>query len=195
MLLLFTALMGLFACVVHLPLDNESKFVFQVFMPLALIGGAAFLPGVRALLSRGGALPGGAALALVFLTGPLLTLHGYSVDREGEHRPELHPTPGDVRLYGWIRDSTDSRAVFVDHRGRDLIMVRGPRRLWVGTPSGPEKAGFPPAEMEARRAVEDDLYGAARALDQDAERMSRLGRPRFERVYDRDGFLVLRVRS
>src|SRR5262249_54010298 len=93
-LVLCTALMTVCAMLVHLPLDNESKFVFQVFIPLALIGGAAFLPGVRAILSRWGTLPGGAALALVFLTGPVLTLHGYSVDREGDRRPELHPAPG-----------------------------------------------------------------------------------------------------
>jgi hypothetical protein len=209
--------MAVFSGVVHLPLDNESKFVFQVFFPLALIGGAAFLPETRAFLARRGPVVGGLVLALVFLLAPALTLVGYTLDPERRTRPELNPAPGEEALYAWIRRDTPPDAVFVDHQGRDLIMVKGRRRLWVGTISGPDKAGFPAAEMAARRAVEADLYGALATPSDDAAALAGLGRPayvlyraadfpgarpwaalegapRFERAYDRDGFTVYRVR-
>jgi hypothetical protein len=215
-LLLFTLAMTVFGCIVHLPLDNESKFAFEVFFPLALIGGAAFLPETHAFMARHGRVTGGVVFALLFLLAPALTLYGYSVDPERHTSPALNPAPGETTLYKWIRDSTEANSVFTDRGGRDLIMVEGQRRLWVGTISGPDKAGFPSGEMDARRAVEADLYGSGVATDRDAASLLRLGRPiyvlyraadfasaepwrtveqdiRFGRVYDRDGFVVLRL--
>ena len=218
-LALFTLVMAVFAVVVHLRLDNESKFVFQVFLPLALFGGAALLPEVRAFVARRGPWLAWPVLALLFLAGPALLLQGYCADPAGRSAPQLHPAPGERHLYEWIRTRTEGDAVLVDAKGRDLIMVLAERRLWVGTLSKPELAAFPVQEMAARRAVEADLYGPGADLGGDARALARLGRPAyvvyrpgdfdgaepwrnlerpgapFTLAYDASGFRVYRLRG
>jgi hypothetical protein len=218
-LLLFLAGMTVFALVIHLPLDNESKFSFQVFFPLALIGGPAFLPWAQSVVRRLGRPVGGLALALLFVAAPVGMVVSFAVDASGSRAPALNPEPGEEALYAWIRAHTEPNAVFTDRAGRDLIMVKGQRRLWVGTTDDPAKAAFPEPELNERRSVEGDLYGTARSLDRDAESLARLARPvyvlfrasdfpsptswsalesrpdLFVRVYDHDGFRVYRLRG
>ncbi len=217
LLALFVLGMTAFACVVDLPQNNESKFVFQVFFPLATIGGAAFLPELRAFLARRGALAW-AVPALLFLFAPAVTLVTYAMDPERHTAPALNPAPGEEAMYAWLRDRTENDAVLVDAHGRDLAMVKAQRRLWVGTISGPEKAGFPLRALTERHAVAEDLYGPGAAIEHDARALASLGRPvyvlyrpgdspgrapwealerrpdLFTRVYDRDGFRIYRLR-
>ena len=219
MLALFILTMTVFALLVHLRLSNETKFVFQVFIPLALFGGATFLPDLRAFVRRRGRWVAVPVLALLFLCGPALMLQGYCADPEGRTSPRLHPGPGEQRLYAWIRERTPAEAVFVDARGRDLILVLAERRLWVGTTSVPELAAFPVREMEERRAVEADLFGSGADLEHSVRSLARLRQPvyvlfrpddfpgqrpwtnlerpgaPFDLVYDRDGFRVYQLRS
>lgn len=218
LLALFVLGMTAFACAVDLPQNNEAKFVFQVFIPLAIVGGAAFLPDVRAFLARRGALRGGAVLALLFLFAPAVLLVSNILDPGRHTAAELNPAPGEEALYAWVRDSTGDDAVLVDAGGRDLAMVKAQRRLWVGTTSGPEKAGFPLRALEQRRAVAADLFGPCAALAADARALGALGRPvyvlyrpgdapgrapweslerrpdLFVRVYEREGFRFYRLR-
>lgn len=220
LLLVYLAGMTAFALVVHLPEGNEHKFAFQVFVPLAVFGGAAFLPAVRGWFRRWGAVRAVGLLAALSLSH-ILMLNGYLLDPRGRTAPELHGAPGEERLYGWMRDSTDARAVFVDDEFRDLIMVRARRRLYYGSLFGPTRAGFPLPQVIERRGVMADLYGPGADLDGDARSLASLGAPAlvlyrpgdavdgsgrpapwrnlerrpelFSRVYDRDGFQVFAV--
>ena len=122
-----------------------------------------------------------------------------------------------------MRDSTDARAVFVDARFRDFIMVHARRRLYYGSTFGPEHAGFPLPQVIERRAVMADLYGPGTDLGGDARALAsqeapayvmfrpeddglgdnaslpppwlrlELHRELFRRVYDRDGYRVYAV--
>jgi len=171
------ALVTALALVIHLTEDNESKLVILCFFPLAVIGGAAVLPWFRALMRRSVPL---AMVAIAMLTAhEVLMLVGYAADPRGKTAGELDASPAVVDLYRWMRDSTDTRAVFVDHRFRDLIMVRGQRRLYYGSTFGPERAGFPIAQVTERRAVMADLFGPASELDQDAAALRRIGAPTY----------------
>jgi hypothetical protein len=220
MLLFYFAGMTAFALVVHLPESNEHKFAFQVFVPLALIGGAAFLPAVRGWFRRWGGARATLLLAALFLSH-LLMLNGYLLDPRWRTAPELHRAPGEDRLYAWMRDSTDVRAVFVDARHRDFIMVHGRRRLYYGSTFGSEHAGFPLPQVVERRKVMDDLYGPGADLGGDARALAALGaaayvvfRPEDEQagrpapwhdlerhpewfglVYEHDGFRVYAVKA
>jgi hypothetical protein len=211
--------MTLFALVVHLPEDNETKFVWQVFAPLALLGG----PGLPALLGawrqRLGRVAAGALGAVAFVLPAALLLHGFVHDPSGATAPETRRAPGEPALYAWVRAHTPVNAVFTDHASRDVLLVEGRRRLLVGTPFGPERAAFPRAALLRRRAVEADLYGPAADLAGDAACLDSLGGPayvlyraadfagaepwraleadsaRFERVYATAAHRVYRRRS
>ncbi len=214
----WTAGMTAFASVVHLPGSNESKFVWQVFAPLALLGGAG-LPALMTRMRRRLGTPLAATLgALAFVYPAVMFQYGYLSDRSGATGPELLRAPGERELYAWVRDHTPVDAVFTDHHSRDVLLVEGRRRLLAGTNSGPEKAAFPREELIRRRATMADLYGAGQDLAGDAACLDALHAPayvlyrapdfagtapwtaldadslRFERVYAAGGYRVYRRR-
>jgi len=215
LLALVASAMIAFNAVVFLPSNNSTKFVQQVFTPLALLGGAAFLPALDGWKERWGAARARAFFALVFVAPALLTLFGYLADPGGRTSPALNASPEEKRLHRWIQGETPVRAVFVDDQARDVIMVQARRQLLLGSKAGPELAAFPLEQVEERREVTADLYGPLGALERDVAVLGRLGRPvyvlyrradfvagpfpadrlarhadRFARVYDHDGFVV-----
>jgi hypothetical protein len=212
LLALFAAAMIAYSLVVRLPSRNENKFPFQCFLPIAVLGGAAFLPAIRALVARRGRVIGGVVIAALFLVPPALTLGSYIMDPGGRVSPRLHRPPGVPELDAWILAETARDAVFVDDGFRDLLAVEARRRLYLGSSSGPELAGFPRDEIAERRAVVADLYGPGTELDPDVVSLRKLGAPiyvlyrpgaprpaagrpdLFELAYDRDGYVVYRVR-
>ena len=218
-LALYLAGMLVFSSVISLPLNNQTKFIFEAFAGLAVIGGAAFHQELAAWRRRFG-LAGAVAIGAVVLAGaPVLTLRGYLLDRSGTTAPEAHATPGEEALYAWMHAATPAQAVFTDNRFRSLIMVKGRRQLLLGSKFGPELAAFPLDQVLERRGAMGDLYGRADSLDRDVAILTRPGRPAyvllraadagpdaspgphldarpdlFTRVYDRDGFIVYHVR-
>jgi hypothetical protein len=156
---------------------------------------------------------GGIVLAALFLVPPALTIGSYITDPGGRTSPRLHRPPGVPELDAWILSATPRTAVFVDSGLQDLLAVEARRRLYLGSPNGPELAGFPLDQIEERRAVIADLYGAGAVLDRDVASLQKLGTPvyvlyrpdalspppstrpdLFEPVYDRAGYVVYRVR-
>lgn len=213
LLVLLALGMAGFAGVVKLPLQNHIKFVYQAFVPIALLGGAALAGEARAWSLRLGRPAAIATLALVFGGPPALTLAGYFADPSGHASPDVHLTSEERRLFAWARAETPPEAVFVDHRFRSVLMVRAGRQLWLGSQHGPELAAFPLDQIRERSAVMADLYGPLDSLERDVRALGALGRPvyvlyraadfgagevpgdrlppdRFARVYDRDGFVV-----
>jgi hypothetical protein len=212
LLALFAVAMIAFALVVRLPSRNENKFPFQCFLPIAVLGGAAFLPAARNLLARRGAVLGGAILGALFVVPTALTLCSYITDPGGRESPWLHPAPAEVALDAWVRATTPLETAIVDDGFRVQMAVQARRRLYLGDASGPELAGFPRDEVIERHAVVADLYGPGADLDRDAAALGRLGFPvyvlyrpgapqpaaarpdLFEPAYDREGYVVYRVR-
>lgn len=211
--------MTAFACVVHLPEDNEFKFVWMVFVPLALMAAGSAPERLAAVQRRVGPATAG-VLVFVFLALPsLLLLRGFLIDRGGDTAAETVRTAGDVSCYAWIRDRTPRVSVFLDHESRDVLLVEGRRRLLAGTPFGPERAAFPREALLRRRAIMADLYGPAADLAGDAAGLDSLGAPvyvlyrtedfgaatpwaaldadsvHFERVYADGGRLIYRRRG
>ncbi len=217
-LVCWTLGMALFALVVELPEHNEFKFVWQVFAPLAILGGA----GLPALLAgwrrRLGGIGAGALVAVAFVLPAALLEFGFVTDPSGATAPETRRAPGESALYAWVRARTPRDAVFTDHCSRDVLLVEGRRRLLAGTPYGPERAAFSRAVLLRRRAVMADLYGPAADVAGDGACLDSLRAPvyvlyrasdftgiapwkrleadtsRFERVYAADGYFVYRRR-
>jgi hypothetical protein len=175
-----------FALCVHLPLSNEHKFAFLVFVPLALLGAGA-LPGAAATAERRwGRARAVAVAAVLFGTTPALTLAGFLADPTGATDPRVTLSAEEAALYRWIREETPLDAVFVDDRSRDLVMVHGRRRMLAGTTFGPELAAFPAAALAARRAAQADLYGPVARLDEDVATLRGAGGRAFVVFRDAD---------
>jgi len=169
--------MTAFACVVHLPQNNEHKFVWQVFVPLAVLGGAG-LPTLAGAARRRLGTPIAAVLGFFAFVAPsLLFLDGYLRDPSGRTAFETHRGPGERELYAWVRARTPVNATFADHHARDVLLVEGRRRLVVGTARAPDTAGFPGDQMAHRRAVLSDLYGPVARPEADAACLDSLGTP------------------
>jgi hypothetical protein len=209
LLTLIAAGLAGFALVVRLPIMNHVKFVYETFIPIALLGGASVVEEGRFWVRRLGRTPAVAIGLLVFGGVPLLTLVGYSIDATGRTWPALNPRPGEAQLYEWARRETPRDAVFLDRGFRSDFMVRSGRQVLLGSGHGPELAAWPRKQIEERSALMNDLYGPRAALDADVRTLADLGRPvyvamrpsdstgtgpdlprPFERVYDRDGFVV-----
>jgi len=211
------AAMIAFALVVRLPEHNEVKFVYQVFVLAALLAAPGFFAWLAGWFARRRALAL-AVVAIVFLLPFGITLYGYVVDPEAHTHPSVVARPGEAALYRWIREQTPRESIVVDSGFRDLVMVRGRRALYLGTEFGPERAAFPLAQVIERRKVTGDLYSSANGLTADLVSLDRFGRPlyvifrpeedvrtaparaalaarrdRFEPVYERDGYLVLKL--
>jgi hypothetical protein len=176
----------LFTLVVHLPVFNESKFVFQVLFLLALVAGPAFHPWLGRLAARRGRVAAAGLFAVLFLVAPAMTVVGYVADPAGRTDAKAAPGAAESAVYAWIRERTEPDAVFLDARQRDLVMVHGRRRLYLGTTTGTEQFAFPPAEVRRRRAVMDDLYGACRDVAGDAAALRESGRPVYVLVRPED---------
>ncbi len=179
-LLAWTLGMTLFAIVVALPLGNEHKFVWMVFLPLTLLGAPA-LPGLLAGWQRRlGPLLAGALTFVCLVLPALLLLRGFLVDPSRATAPETARAAGESELYGWIRAHTPLNAVFVDDASRDVLLVEGRRRLLVGTPFGPDKAAFPAGELAHRRIVSAGLFGHGGATAAEAAAcLDSLGAPAY----------------
>lgn len=217
-LALWAAGMAGFALVVHLPEWNESKFVWQVFAPLAILGGANLPPAWSAWRSRFGSVAATAIAVFLFALPSALFLRGYLVDPRNHTAVETHPEAGELELHAWLREHTPRDAVLLDHHSRDLLLVQARRRMLAGHPHSAERAAFPREELARRREVMADLYGSADSLAADAALLARLGAPvyivyrasdfpaatpwaaldadsaHFERAYDAGRFLVYRRR-
>ncbi len=218
LLVFFAGGMAAFASVVSLPLGNSTKFIYQVFVPIAALGGAALADELVAWTARIGR--GGARLlfALVFLAAPCITVAAFLADPGGRDAPQLHPSAAERALHAWMMRETPVDAVFVDAGFRDLLMVQAERQLLLGSTSGPERAAFPLDQVLERRAVMADLFGPLSEPERDVRVLARLGRPAFvvvraadgpagapaapalerrpdlfRRVYDRDGLTVYRA--
>jgi hypothetical protein len=174
---MFAAAMTLFTLVVHLPLDNETKFVFQILFAVALLGGVEFFPWFSRLAARRGYRVAVTVFGLLFLVGPALTVAGFVSDRNGRVSPRSRTSPGEERLYEWIRKRTEVDAIFLDDHYCALIMAHGRRPLYLGSPYGSEQFAFPLQELQRRRAVVADVYGACEDLARDAQALGSLRRP------------------
>lgn len=156
-----------FALVVHLPESNEHKFVWPILAMLAVLGGVAFGPLVDATRRRLGSIGLAIVFAVVFLVPPALALRGFVLDPDGATSELLGMRPGEEEMYAWMRDSTATDVVVIDHRSRYVVNIKGQRRLLAGTPFGPERAAFPSSDLARRRALSEDLFGPVAQFDHD----------------------------
>ncbi len=165
------------ALVVQLPGSSPGLFVWALFAPLAVLGGAGAPEWFAGARRRLGPVLGVGLLGACFVLPTVLFLFGYLSDPSGATAAETHRAPGDSALYTWVRSETPARAVFLDHRSRDVLLVEGRRRLLAGAPHDSERPALPRDLLSRRRAVMADLYGPVADLAGDVAHLDSLGAP------------------
>jgi len=168
-----------FSAIVNLPESNESKFAFQVHFGLALFAGGALGPWITSIERRSGRAVAALGFATLFAVGPLLTLHAMTVAPTVGYPSEIEAGPAERAAYDWLGHESPREAIVVDADFRDAIMVLAPRRLYCGTPMGPDKAAFPVDQLEQRHAVMADLYGPRADLPRARASLGRLEGPAY----------------
>jgi hypothetical protein len=165
---IFTLLVAL---VVDLPVNNETKFSFFLWLPLCALSTGCFerMWGWRSRRF--------AALALLASsTLPLCALYYHHAVRD---HSVFEVTDDERSVYGWIRTHTPRNAVFVE--GDDIVRVPvlADRDNYWGTDAYARNWGYASDEMARRRSVRDHLFSRNGPGESDFTPLRALGRPVF----------------
>jgi hypothetical protein len=169
------------ALLVDLPTINETKFVFPLYIALSALAVGALERWTTALSprsgrsGRSGRSRGSWVVAYVVLcTLPLNVLYfaGAFADRS-----EFNRTPSEISLYDWIRKTTRDEAVFLEADDIVRIPVLAERDQYWGTEAYAHIWGYPPDEIEVRRALRDAIFGEKELTDDLLEHAAALRRP------------------
>jgi hypothetical protein len=157
------------AVVVDLPTNNETKFSYLLFIPVAAfaVGGLE-----RAWQSTRGRR---VALALVLLsTVPLNAVYFHQAVRD----PSTFPLSDDERAaYAWIARATPRDAIFIEENDIVRIPVLAGRDQYWGTEAYALNWGYPGEEIRRRRAVRDAVFAEGGFSETHSTALSALGRP------------------
>jgi len=177
------------SCVVDLPANNETKFSFLLFLPLA-----AFAVGG---LNRMWASVRGRRFAVAFVAACTLPLSGvYMYQAAGDSGPDSLGAD-EMATYRWIEKATPVDAVFIDSKDIVRIPVLAARDLYWGNETYARNWSYPTAEMILRRATRDSTYSLSGPTPEQVKALEALDRPvyvlaRGIQFDDYDGFERLR---
>ncbi len=176
-LVAWTLGMLVFGAIVNLPVDNESKFAFQVHFGLALFAGGALGPWLAGIARRRGRGVAAIVFVALFAAAPLLTLQAMALAPTVGYPSEIEAGEAERAAYAWLAQETPRESIVVDSDFRDAVMVMAPRRLYCGSPEGPTKAAFPADQVAERHAVMKDLYAPTADLSRARASLARLPAP------------------
>jgi hypothetical protein len=165
---LWCLLMLALALAVDLPVNNETKFAYFVWLPLCALATGCF---ERVWTSRRPRRVAWAAVATASL--PLHMLYFHHAFRDSSR---LVITDQERAVYQWIRRSTPRDAVFIEEDDVTRVPVLADRDLYWGTDTYARQFGYPPAEMDARRALRDRIFSSDGPGADDVLQLRVLGR-------------------
>jgi hypothetical protein len=163
------------ALLVDLPTSNETKFAFPLYIALSALAVGALDRWSSARRPRSGRSRGSWVVAYVVLcTVPLNALYfaGAFADRS-----KFNLTLSETSLYDWIRKTTRNEAVFLEADDIVRIPVLAGREQYWGTEAYAHIWGYPPGEIDTRRALRDAIFGEKELSDDLLEHAAALRRP------------------
>jgi hypothetical protein len=181
---------------IHVPLDNEYKFLLLSTVTLGILGGVAFAELARRL--KGYRTIAVFVLLALFLF-PSFRFVKLKMVQERAGRPSkafvergrsIHSTdPEDDQFYQWIKANTGPKSVFVDQELDIPVLAERPLLIGLGKREPGQQKGFGPVDMilrfqsgypasllETRRRIVEKIYAADKQLT-DAEVSELLGLP------------------
>ena len=161
------------AVFVKLPLDNQRKFTFMAFIPLACLSGASFYwyldrygnTMARRVLLR-------VLLLLFLLPVNLIAFVGYATSPR-----ECPPGTHEAELHTWIREHTAAGAVFIEETEILDIPVLAERDLFFGKESHATAWGYSPLEIQKRRDLRREIFSKAGLSAEMRQLLATYGRP------------------
>lgn len=139
------------AAVIDLPTNNETKFVFPLYIALAALA----VGGLDRWMANGRRRA--VTVAYVALcTLPLTAV--YFAGAFGD-RSEFRITQAELSAYDWIRKTTRADALFLEADDIVRVPVLAGRDQYWGTEVYAHNWGYPPGELDPRRALRDAIFG------------------------------------
>ncbi|HKW15746.1 MAG TPA: hypothetical protein VJS69_14770, partial [Candidatus Krumholzibacteria bacterium] len=161
----------LVALTVDLPVNNENKFSFFLWLPLCVLATGCFERAWDWRSRRYAAL-----LVLVSATLPLHMLYFHHAVRD---KSTLAISADEQASYEWIASNTPRDAVFIEAGDAVRVPVLADRDDYWGTEAYARNWSYPTGEMFARHAIRDHAFSAGGLTDADVARLRTLGRPVF----------------
>lgn len=166
--LLWLGFVLLAAILVDLSTTSETKFSFLLFLPLAAISAAGFQSVAAGPRWRT------AILYMIMVTVPLNGIYFYHALRDRSH---LFRSDDSLEAYRWIREMTDTDAIFLDENDIVDIPVLGARDLFWGSKRYARTWGYDKQMLEARLRIRDKTFSGEELTSADFQPVRRLGRP------------------
>lgn len=168
LLAMWFLLMLVVALSVDLDVNNETKFVYLLWLPLCALAAGCFEQVWDSARGRRFAL-----IAVASATLPLHMLYFHHAVRD---QSTLAIADQERAVYQWIRKSTPGDAVFIEENDIVRVPVLADRDLYWGTGTYARQFGYPPAEMAARRDLRDHMFSKEGPGADDVLQLRVLGR-------------------
>ncbi len=168
---LWTTIAAAAALFVDLVTNNETKFAFVVFIPLAALAGGGL---DRMWESRRARLT--AIAVVVSATLPLACVYFAHAFRDSSTFVVGDP---ERAVYEWIEKNTPRDAMVVDTNDVVAVPVLASRDVYWGTEGYARNWGYSIEEMRERKRVRDAIYSSNGPTDVDLLRVRSLNRPVF----------------
>lgn len=159
----------LLATCIDLVANNETKFSFVIFVPVAALAVGGLARVWKSVRSRR------LAIAFVFLT--TVPLHVVYLIHAWRDPATLAVIDEERAGYKWIRNSTAIDAIFLDHAEMVRVPVLGARDQYWGTEAYARNWGYAPDEMNFRRALRDSMYTGGGPTPEQLAALRALERP------------------
>lgn len=168
-LLAWTLLVAAVALTVDLATNNETKFVFLLYLPLA-----AFSVGA---LDRWWEAPRTRPLAVALVAFATIPLHAVYFSQALRDRTMFDVSDSERAVYGWIEKSTPRNALVVEDDDNVRVPVLASRDVYWGTEGYARNWAYPHDEMLERKRVRDAVFSKRGPTDVDLLRLRALERP------------------
>lgn len=170
-LLAWAVLATIVALTVDLATNNETKFAFLVFLPLAAlaVGG----------LDRCWNSPKARVAAALVVASAALPLHAVYFGHAARDPSTFAVSDPERAVYAWIANNAPRDAVIIEDNDVVGVPVLASRDLYWGTEGYARNWGYPLDEVIARRRIRDAVFSERGPGDVDLNYVRTLGRPVF----------------
>ncbi|MCI0452059.1 MAG: hypothetical protein L0Z51_06650, partial [Candidatus Latescibacteria bacterium] len=168
-LLLWTLLVGAVGLTFDLATNNETKFAFLLYLPLAALAVGA--------LDRWWDSRRSFALAIVLVASATIPLHAVYFAHAFRDATTFDVSDPERAVYAWIEKSAGRDAVVVEKSDVVRVPVLASRDLYWGTEGYARNWGYPQDELLVRKRVRDAVFSEAGPGEPDLMRLRALQRP------------------